>query len=112
MKGFAAYEKLRNSASLERLHVFPSDVDSEFFEATKEDADVLRLDAPSAALQKPLDVGRDDVRKTLLDRFISDPSETVWFRDGQSDESRPISGSVVDLEQYPVIGRNPEKEVE
>jgi NAD(P)-dependent dehydrogenase (short-subunit alcohol dehydrogenase family) len=25
------------------------------------------------------------------------------------DESRPISGSVVDLEQYPVIGRNPVK---
>jgi NAD(P)-dependent dehydrogenase (short-subunit alcohol dehydrogenase family) len=27
-----------------------------------------------------------------------------------SDESRPISGSVIDLEQYPVIGRNPLKE--
>jgi hypothetical protein len=27
-----------------------------------------------------------------------------------SDESRPISGSVVDLEQYPVIGRIPLKE--
>jgi NAD(P)-dependent dehydrogenase (short-subunit alcohol dehydrogenase family) len=27
-----------------------------------------------------------------------------------SDESRPISGSVLDLEQYPVIGRNPLKE--
>ncbi len=26
-----------------------------------------------------------------------------------SDESRPVSGSVVDLEQYPVIGRNPPK---
>jgi NAD(P)-dependent dehydrogenase (short-subunit alcohol dehydrogenase family) len=26
-----------------------------------------------------------------------------------ADESRPISGSVVDLEQYPVIGRNPAK---
>lgn len=26
-----------------------------------------------------------------------------------SDESRPISGSVVDLEQFPVIGRNPPK---
>lgn len=26
-----------------------------------------------------------------------------------SDESRPISGSVVELEQYPVIGRNPTK---
>jgi NAD(P)-dependent dehydrogenase (short-subunit alcohol dehydrogenase family) len=26
------------------------------------------------------------------------------------DESRPISGSVIDLEQYPVIGRNPLKE--
>ncbi len=28
-----------------------------------------------------------------------------------SDESRPISGSVLELEQYPVIGRNPPKEV-
>lgn len=28
-----------------------------------------------------------------------------------SDESRPISGSVMELEQYPVIGRNPPKEV-
>jgi NAD(P)-dependent dehydrogenase (short-subunit alcohol dehydrogenase family) len=27
-----------------------------------------------------------------------------------SDESRPISGSVMELEQYPVIGRNPPKE--
>ena len=26
-----------------------------------------------------------------------------------SDESRPISGSVVDLEQYPFVGRNPTK---
>jgi NAD(P)-dependent dehydrogenase (short-subunit alcohol dehydrogenase family) len=29
-----------------------------------------------------------------------------------SDESRPISGSVVELEQYPIIGRNPTKESE
>lgn len=28
-----------------------------------------------------------------------------------SDESHPISGSVIDLEQHPVIGRNPPKEV-
>ena len=28
-----------------------------------------------------------------------------------SDASRPISGAVVDLEQYPMIGRNPPKEV-
>jgi len=28
------------------------------------------------------------------------------------DESRPISGSVLELEQHPVIGRNPPKEVE
>ena len=27
-----------------------------------------------------------------------------------SDESRPISGAVLDLEQFPVIGRNPPKE--
>jgi NAD(P)-dependent dehydrogenase (short-subunit alcohol dehydrogenase family) len=26
-----------------------------------------------------------------------------------SDESRPISGSVVELEQYPIVGRNPLK---
>jgi hypothetical protein len=26
-----------------------------------------------------------------------------------SDESRPISGTVLELEQYPVIGRKPEK---
>ena len=29
-----------------------------------------------------------------------------------SDESRPISGSVVELEQYPIIGRNPTKQGE
>jgi len=29
-----------------------------------------------------------------------------------SDESRPISGSVVELEQYPIIGRNPTKKGE
>ncbi len=29
-----------------------------------------------------------------------------------SDESHPISGSVLDLEQHPVIGRNPPKEVD
>ena len=27
------------------------------------------------------------------------------------DASRPVSGSVVDMEQYPVIGRNPKKSV-
>lgn len=27
-----------------------------------------------------------------------------------SDESRPVSGSIVDIEQYPMIGRNPVKE--
>ena len=27
------------------------------------------------------------------------------------DESRPISGTVLELNQYPVIGRNPPKEV-
>jgi hypothetical protein len=29
-----------------------------------------------------------------------------------SDESRPMSGTVLELEQHPVIGRNPPKEVE
>jgi hypothetical protein len=28
-----------------------------------------------------------------------------------SDESYPISGSIIDMEQHPVIGRNPPKEV-
>ncbi len=28
-----------------------------------------------------------------------------------SDESRPVSGTVLDVEQFPVIGRNPPKEV-
>jgi NAD(P)-dependent dehydrogenase (short-subunit alcohol dehydrogenase family) len=41
---------------------------------------------------------------------ILDPAEIAaaavyWL----SDESRPISGSVVELEQYPIIGRNPTK---
>jgi hypothetical protein len=27
-----------------------------------------------------------------------------------SDESRPISGTVMEMEQYPVVGRNPPKE--
>lgn len=41
------------------------------------------------------------------------PPETIasavmyWL----SDHSRPISGSIVDLEQYPMIGRNPVKEL-
>jgi NAD(P)-dependent dehydrogenase (short-subunit alcohol dehydrogenase family) len=29
-----------------------------------------------------------------------------------SEESRPISGSVIELEQYPIVGRNPSKEFE
>jgi NAD(P)-dependent dehydrogenase (short-subunit alcohol dehydrogenase family) len=29
-----------------------------------------------------------------------------------SDESRPISGSVIDIEQYPFLGRNPTKRSE
>lgn len=43
---------------------------------------------------------------------IIDPSvianAAVYFL---GDESKPVSGSVLDLEQYPVIGRNPAKEV-
>jgi len=35
-------------------------------------------------------------------------SAVYWL----SDESYPISGSVIDLEQHPVIGRNPPKEVD
>jgi hypothetical protein len=29
-----------------------------------------------------------------------------------SDESRPVSGSVIDVEQYPIIGRNPTKRID
>lgn len=43
---------------------------------------------------------------------IFDPAEiaaaAVYFL---SDEAGPISGSVLDIEQYPFIGRNPEKEI-
>jgi len=44
---------------------------------------------------------------------IFDPGEiaaaAVYFL---SDESGPVSGSVLDIEQYPMIGRNPSKEIQ
>jgi len=47
--------------------------------------------APSGGLIRP-----EDIAAALV----------YWI----SEESRPISGSVVELEQYPIIGRNPVKE--
>jgi NAD(P)-dependent dehydrogenase (short-subunit alcohol dehydrogenase family) len=46
--------------------------------------------APSGAIIQPADIAAAAV---------------YWL----SDESRPVSGSVVELEQYPIIGRNPTK---
>jgi NAD(P)-dependent dehydrogenase (short-subunit alcohol dehydrogenase family) len=61
----------------------------------------------------PPDWPRHVPRETAPSGQLIQPDEIAaaaiyWL----SDESRPISGSVVDLEQYPVIGRNPDKEVE
>jgi len=49
--------------------------------------------APSGKIMMP-----DDVAKAAI----------YWL----SDESRPISGSIIDLEQYPMIGRNPIKTID
>ncbi len=51
---------------------------------------VSRQFAPSGRLIKPEEIAAAAV---------------YWI----GDESRPISGSVVEMEQYPVIGRNPPK---
>jgi NAD(P)-dependent dehydrogenase (short-subunit alcohol dehydrogenase family) len=51
---------------------------------------VDRASAPSGRLLKPEEIAAAAV---------------YWL----SDESRPISGTVLELEQYPVIGRNPTK---
>ncbi len=40
------------------------------------------------------------------DRVVSETAAVYWL----SDEAGPVSGQVVDLEQYPFIGRNPAKE--
>ncbi|HEX4129130.1 MAG TPA: SDR family oxidoreductase [Pirellulales bacterium] len=53
---------------------------------------VERKSAPSGRLIKPEEIAAAAV---------------YWI----GDESRPISGSVLELEQYPVIGRNPPKDV-
>jgi NAD(P)-dependent dehydrogenase (short-subunit alcohol dehydrogenase family) len=49
--------------------------------------------APSGRIMMP-----DDVAKASV----------YWV----SDESRPVSGSILDLEQYPMIGRNPIKSID
>jgi len=54
---------------------------------------VPRTKAPSGRLIKPEEIAAAAV---------------YWI----SDESRPISGTVLEVEQHPVIGRNPPKEVE
>ena len=54
---------------------------------------VPRSKAPSGRLMKPEEIAAASV---------------YWL----SDESRPISGTVLELEQHPVIGRNPPKELE
>jgi hypothetical protein len=46
--------------------------------------------APSGRIMKPEEIAEASV---------------YWL----SDESRPISGTVLELEQYPMIGRNPTK---
>jgi NAD(P)-dependent dehydrogenase (short-subunit alcohol dehydrogenase family) len=51
-----------------------------------------RVDRPAGRLIKPEEIAAAAV---------------YWI----SDESRPISGTVLELEQFPVIGRNPPKEV-
>lgn len=53
---------------------------------------VPRSKAPSGRLMKPEEIAAASV---------------YWL----SDESRPISGTVLELEQHPVIGRNPPKEL-
>jgi NAD(P)-dependent dehydrogenase (short-subunit alcohol dehydrogenase family) len=53
---------------------------------------IPRTKAPAGRLLKPEEIAAAAV---------------YWI----SDESYPISGSVIDLEQHPVIGRNPPKEV-
>ena len=54
---------------------------------------VPRTKAPSGRLLRPEEVATAAV---------------YWI----GDESRPISGSVLEIEQHPVIGRNPPKEVD
>ncbi len=54
---------------------------------------VPRSKAPSGQLMKPEEIAAAAV---------------YWL----GDESRPISGTVLEIEQHPVIGRNPPKEVE
>jgi NAD(P)-dependent dehydrogenase (short-subunit alcohol dehydrogenase family) len=54
---------------------------------------VARTSAPSGRLLKPEEIAAAAI---------------YWL----SDESRPVSGTVLELEQYPVIGRNPTKKGE
>jgi NAD(P)-dependent dehydrogenase (short-subunit alcohol dehydrogenase family) len=52
--------------------------------------DLSRTDIPSGKMTTPEQMGEAAV---------------YWL----SDESKPFTGSVVDLEQFSIIGRNPEK---
>src|SRR5437867_3050099 len=54
VKRLATDEELCDSARLEGLHILSCDVDSHFFETSEQDADVLRLNPPATAVQKPL----------------------------------------------------------
>lgn len=53
---------------------------------------VAPITAPSGRLMMPEEIAQASI---------------YWI----SDESRPITGSVVDLEQYPALGRNPSKQL-
>ncbi len=53
---------------------------------------VAPISAPSGRLMAPEEIAQATI---------------YWI----SDESRPITGSVVDLEQYPALGRNPSKQL-
>ncbi|HEX3871970.1 MAG TPA: SDR family oxidoreductase [Pirellulales bacterium] len=64
-------------------------------------ADGLPADWPERAEPKNIPSGR-------LTRPEEIAAASVYWI---SEESRPISGSVLELEQYPVIGRNPPKDV-
>lgn len=64
-------------------------------------ADGLPADWPEHVARVSAPSGR------LMDPAVIAAAAVYWL----SDESRPISGSVIDLEQYPVVGRNPPKEV-
>ena len=63
----------------------------------------IREGLPSDWPEHPPEAFAPSGRIMLPDTIAS--AAVYWL----SDESRPVSGSVVDIEQYPVIGRNPIK---